>query len=47
MNVTARYRFGLGFPDSYRAVVMRRLPWTFCKKNNLCVLLVSKAGKVS
>ncbi len=47
MDTAARYRYGLGFPESYRKVVLRRLPWRFCKKTNLCVLLVSKTGKVS
>ncbi len=42
----ALYRYGIGFPETYREKVLRRLPWTFCKKTNLCVLLVSKAGKV-
>ena len=46
MDTAARYRYGLGFPESYRTVVMRRLPWRFCKKTNLCVLLVTQAGKV-
>ena len=48
MNVgAALYRYGIGFPETYREKVLRRLPWTFCKKTNLCVLLVSKTGKVS
>lgn len=47
MDTAARYRYGLGFPESYRATVMRRLPWRFCKKANLCVLLVTKTGKVN
>lgn len=47
MSVSTRYRYGIGFPDTYREKVLRRLPWTFCKKTDLCVLLVSKTGKVS
>ncbi len=43
----ALYRYGIGFPETYREKILRRLPWTFCKKTNLCVLLVSKTGKVS
>lgn len=47
MDTAARYRYGLGFPETYRAPVLRRLPWRFCRKTQLCVLLVSKTGKVS
>lgn len=47
MGTAARYRYGLGFPETYRSVILRRLPWRFCKAANLCVLLVSATGKVS
>lgn len=47
MNVSTRYRYGIGFPDAYCEKVLRRLPWTFCKKTNLCALFLTKTGKVS
>lgn len=47
MDTAARYRYGLGFPETYRAVVLRRLPWRFCQATHVCVLLVSATGMVS
>jgi len=47
MNVDARHRYGVGLPETYHTKVLRRLPWKFCRKVHLCVLLVSKEGKVS
>ncbi|MBZ9578177.1 hypothetical protein KJA13_04110 [Patescibacteria group bacterium] len=47
MNTTARYNYGVGLPDTYREKVMRRLPWQFCKNNNLFIFLVNKEGKVN
>lgn len=31
MNVGARYRYGIGFPETYREKIMRRLPWRSSK----------------
>lgn len=46
MTTAAKYWYGIGLPDSYKDKVFRRLPWRLCKKLQLNVLLVDKAGKV-
>ncbi len=47
MNTDALYYYGIGLPETYRSKVTKRLPWQFCKKNKLCIFLVSKTGKVT
>lgn len=46
MKGKARNKYAVGFPQSYRSKVLKRLPWIVCKKLNLNVLLVSENGKV-
>ena len=45
MKTKARYNYAIAFPYSY-GFVLRRVPWLFCKKNNLKILLVSLDKKV-
>lgn len=42
-----RYKYGVGFPSSFKSLVLRRLPYDICDKLNLYVFLVNKEGKVS
>jgi len=42
----ARYKYGLGFPESYEDRVRRRLSQAILKKLNLVILLVNNKGKV-
>ena len=46
MKPKAFYKYALGFPESYRDLVLRRIPWGLCQKLHLSVLLVNKEGKV-
>jgi len=40
------YRYGLAFPESYRQLVFKRVPWVGCKRLGVEFLLVSNKGKV-
>ena len=39
-------KYGIGFPETYANIVLRRLPWAVCHKLNLFVFLVGPSGKV-
>lgn len=41
-----RYKYGVGFPTSFKSVVIRRLPYDVCDKLNLHVFFVDSSGKV-
>lgn len=41
-----RYKYGLGYPASFRDLILRRLPFDVCDKLNLFVFLVSENGEV-
>lgn len=47
MGTEARYNYGIGLPEPYRSKAIKRIPWQFCRKNNLCIFLVNKTGKVT
>jgi hypothetical protein len=46
MDTKAAYHYGLALPGSFESKVKIRLPWLFCKANDLQVLLVDSQGKV-
>lgn len=41
-----RYKYGVGYPASFREIVLRRLPYDVCDKLNLYVFFVSEDGVV-
>lgn len=41
-----RYKYGVGYPDSFRDLVVRRVPYDVCDKLNLYIFLVSGEGIV-
>lgn len=41
-----RYKYGIGYPASFKDLVMRRLPYDVCDKLNLYVFLVDENGVV-
>lgn len=41
-----RYKYGVGYPASFRDLVKRRLPYDVCDKLNLYVFLVDESGEV-
>ena len=41
-----RYKYGVGFPASFKSVVIRRLPYDVCDKLNLHVFFVDSSRKV-
>lgn len=41
-----RYKYGIGYPASFKDLVMRRLPYDVCDKLNLYVFLVDENGAV-
>ncbi len=41
-----RYKYGIGYPASFKDLVVRRLPYDVCDKLNLHVFLVDEEGKV-
>lgn len=42
-----RYKYGVGFPESFKEIVLRRLPFDVCDKLNLYVFFADKIGKVN
>ncbi len=46
MKYKARYKYGIGLPESYADKIYRRLPWLVCKNLNLNVLLVDSNERV-
>lgn len=41
-----RYKYGVGYPVSFKDLILRRLPFDVCDKLNLFVFLVNESGKV-
>lgn len=41
-----RYKYGIGYPASFKDLVIRRLPYDVCDKLNLYVFLVDESGTV-
>ena len=41
-----RYKYGVGYPASFRFIVVRRLPFDVCDKLNLYLFFVSEDGSV-
>ena len=41
-----RYKYGIGYPASFKDLVVRRLPYDVCDKLNLHVFLVDESGEV-
>lgn len=41
-----RYKYGVGYPASFKSIVVRRLPFDVCDKLNLYVFFVDEAGVV-
>lgn len=41
-----RYKYGVGYPASFREMAMRRVPYDVCDKLNLFIFFVSEDGVV-
>jgi len=41
-----RYKYGVGYPVSFKDIVLRRLSYDVCDKLNLYVFFVNEAGEV-
>lgn len=41
-----RYKYGVGYPLSFKDLIVRRLPYDVCDKLNLYVFFVDEEGKV-
>lgn len=41
-----RYKYGVGYPASFKDLILRRLPFDVCDKLNLYIFLVGEDGKV-
>jgi len=41
-----RYKYGVGYPTSFRSIVVRRLPYDVCDKLNLYLFFVDENGIV-
>lgn len=41
-----RYKYGLGFPTSFKKLVLRRLPYDICDKLNLHLFFVDAKGQL-
>lgn len=41
-----RYKYGVGYPASFREIVVRRLPYDVCDKLNLYLFFVDEEGTV-
>lgn len=41
-----RYKYGAGFPNSFKDIVIHRLPFDVCDKLNLFIFLVDETGNV-
>lgn len=41
-----RYKYGVGYPESFRDLVVRRVPYDVCDKLNLYIFLVNEDGIV-
>lgn len=41
-----RYKYGIGYPESFKNLVLRRLPYDVCDKLNLYIFFVGEKGTV-
>jgi hypothetical protein len=41
-----RYKYGVGYPSSFKEIVLRRLAYDVCDKLNLYIFFVSEVGEV-
>lgn len=41
-----RYKYGVGYPQSFRSIAVRRLPYDVCDKLNLYLFFVDEEGNV-
>lgn len=41
-----RYKYGVGYPESFKEIVLRRLSYDVCDKLNLYVFFVNETGEV-
>ena len=41
-----RYKYGVGYPSSFRDLIIRRVPFDVCDKLNLYIFLVDERGVV-
>lgn len=41
-----RYKYGIGYPESFKNLVLRRLPYDVCDKLNLYIFFVNEKGTV-
>lgn len=41
-----RYKYGVGYPSSFKDLIVRRLPYDVCDKLNLYVFFVDENEKV-
>lgn len=41
-----RYKYGVGYPASFKDLIVRRLPYDVCDKLNLYIFLVDETGEV-
>ncbi|MFZ3068974.1 MAG: hypothetical protein WA052_01525 [Microgenomates group bacterium] len=41
-----RYKYGVGYPTSFKNLIVRRLPYDVCDKLNLYIFLVDETGEV-
>lgn len=41
-----RYKYGIGYPSSFKDLIVRRLPYDVCDKLNLYVFFVNNTGEV-
>lgn len=41
-----RYKYGVGYPSSFKELVLRRLSYDVCDKLNLFIFFVNEAGEV-
>lgn len=46
MSPSSLYWYGIALPDTFRSLVVRRIPWEVCKKLRLKVFLVDPKEKV-
>jgi len=47
MNYKAKYKYGIGLPETYTKKILTRLSKTLLKKLKLYIFLVNKTGKVT
>ena len=45
-NYKYRYKYGIGFPSSYKEMALKKLPYDVCNKLNLYIFIVNQTGEV-